>query len=104
MRHRRFTDRRAGSDLSAQFVHGCKKLLQEFRSLTEDPKNLDLMRTLQIYLENNLNYSITAQKQFLHINTVRNRIDRMQSLVDIDWENAVDRLRIEILLRFLELE
>lgn len=62
------------------------------------------MRTLQIYLENNLNYSITAQKQFLHINTVRNRIDRIQSLVDIDWENAVDRLRIEILLRFLELE
>lgn len=81
-----------------------QKLLQEFRSLTEDPKNLDLMRTLQIYLENNLNYSITAQKQFLHINTVRNRIDRIQSLVDIDWENAVDRLRIEILLRFLELE
>lgn len=78
-------------------------LLTEYRSLMEDPKNIELLRTLKLYLENNLNFSLTAQKQFLHINTVRNRIERLRTLLHTDWEEPVERLKTEILLQFLDL-
>lgn len=78
-------------------------MLEDFRELMQDTKNTELLRTLKIYLENNMSFSTTAQQQYLHINTVRNRIDRINTLIPIDWDDPVSRLRVEILLRFLDL-
>jgi len=54
---------------------------------------------LKIYLECNMNYSITAKKLFLHINTVRKKIDEINNLIDIDLENPTNRLKLEIMLK-----
>lgn len=40
-----------------------------------------------------MNYSVTAEKMYVHINTIRKRIDKVNDLVKIDWEDHVDRLR-----------
>ena len=78
-------------------------LLKEYRSLLEDEKNVVLLRTLKIYLENNMNYSITAEKMYVHINTIRKRIEKVNELLSIDWEQYMSRLKAEIMLQFLDL-
>lgn len=77
--------------------------LRTFRELMKDEKNLEILRTLKVYLENNMNFSLTAEKMYVHINTVRKRIERANDLLDIDWNNHVSRLNTELLLQFLEL-
>jgi purine catabolism regulator len=81
-----------------------KEMLRKYREMMEEEKNIELLKTLKIYLENNMNYSVTAEKMYVHINTIRKRIDKVNDLVKIDWEDHVDRLKMEILLQFLGLE
>ncbi|MGF7012039.1 purine catabolism regulator [Lachnospiraceae bacterium PF1-22] len=76
-------------------------LLTEYRELMQDEKNAELLHTLKIYLENNMNYSITAEKMYAHINTIRKRIDKVNSLLEIDWTNHMSKLKMEVLLQFL---
>lgn len=78
-------------------------MLREYRQLLRDEKNAELLRTLKVYLENNMNYSVTAEKLYAHINTIRKRIDKVDSLLHIDWSQHMSRLKAEILLQFLEL-
>lgn len=77
-----------------------KEMLRKYREMMEEEKNIELLKTLKIYLENNMNYSVTAEKMYVHINTIRKRIDKVNDLVKIDWEDHVDRLKMEILLQF----
>ena len=81
-----------------------KEMLRKYREMMEEEKNIELLKTLKIYLENNMNYSVTAEKMYVHINTIRKRIDKVNDLMKIDWEDHVDRLKMEILLQFLGLE
>ena len=78
-------------------------MLREYRELMKDERNAELLRTLKIYLENNMNYSLTAEKMYVHINTIRKRIEKIDHLLDIQWDQYIDRLRVELLLQFLEL-
>ena len=86
-------------------IEGFEKQSDEdfLREMMEEEKNIELLKTLKIYLENNMNYSVTAEKMYVHINTIRKRIDKVNDLVKIDWEDHVDRLKMEILLQFLGL-
>lgn len=81
-----------------------EKMLSSYRAILEDERNVEILKTLKIYLENNMNYSLTADKMFVHINTIRKRIERATQLVDIEWENYVARLRLTILLQYLSLD
>ena len=78
-------------------------MLSQYRDLMKEEKNVELLRTLKIYLENNMNFSVTAEKMYVHINTIRKRIDKLNTLIDIDWNSYMSRLKTEILLQFLEL-
>lgn len=78
-------------------------LLQEYQNLLDDEKNIELLRTLKVYLENNMNYSITAEKMYVHVNTIRKRIDKVNQVLHIDWEQYMSRLKAEIMLQFLDL-
>lgn len=62
-----------------------------------------LIFTLKSFLECNLNYSLTAKKLFIHNNTVRYRMNKINGLINIDWEDSTERMKIEIVLKFLEL-
>lgn len=78
-------------------------MLSMYRSVMTDDKGTELLKTLKMYLENNMNYSVTAEKMFVHINTIRNRIDKIDRLLGADWNSHIDRMKAEILLQFLQL-
>lgn len=79
-------------------------LLIQYKELMKEEKNIELFKTLKVYLENNMNYSTTAEKMYVHINTIRKRIEKMNDLIEIHWEDSISRLKTEILLQFLKLE
>ncbi len=79
-------------------------MLSTYRELLKDDRNIELLKTLKVYLENNMNYSATAEKLYVHINTIRKRIDKVNELLKIDWSDNIARMNAELLLRFLNLE
>lgn len=80
-----------------------ENMLKKYRDLMKYEKNIEVLRTLKVYLENNMNYSVTAEKLYAHINTVRKRIDKANDLLNIDWDQRINRLNVELLLQFLDL-
>ena len=77
-----------------------EKLLNNLKELIEVNKGEDLLETLKVYLENNLNYSTTASKLFIHINTVRKRIERVEEALGLNLDNYITRLKLVILLQY----
>lgn len=61
-----------------------------------------MIRTLKIYLESGMNYSLTAEKMYVHINTVRKRIDRAEQIFYIDWDDYMARMKMELMLHLLK--
>jgi purine catabolism regulator len=49
-----------------------------------------------------MNYSLTAKKLFLHINTVRKRLEEINNLINIDLDNPINRLKVEIILKLVK--
>lgn len=74
-------------------------ILKDINTLIDDEKNKELIYTLKIYLECKMNFSLTAKQLYLHINTVRKRIEEIVQLLNIDLEDSMNRLKLEILLR-----
>jgi purine catabolism regulator len=83
--------------------HELEMMLARYRELLKEEKNVELLRTLKVYLENNMNYSVTAEKLYVHINTIRKRMDKIHELLPADWEDPVGRMKVALLLQFLEL-
>lgn len=79
-----------------------KVLLEDFRTLMNAEKNRELLHTLKIYLENNMNYSLTAEKLYVNINTIRRRIEKVNELVSVDWNNYYTRTKIGLMLQFMQ--
>ena len=80
-------------------------MLARFRPLMSDDRGSELLHTLKVYLENNMNYSLTSELLFVHINTIRKRIDRIMedtAFEGVDWNNTVERVKLILLLQFLE--
>ena len=61
----------------------------------------ELIETLGVFLECESNYNEASKKLFLHTNTVRYRIAKIQEACDIDLGDPMERLKTEITLKFL---
>lgn len=48
----------------------------------------DFVYTLQVYLEENCNIGITSESMYLHRNTVKYRIERIQEILNVDLANV----------------
>jgi PucR family transcriptional regulator, purine catabolism regulatory protein len=81
-----------------------QKMLSAYQAIQDGDRDKILVKTLKVYLENNMNYSITAEKMYVHINTIRKRIDKINKMLDIDWNNPVERMKNIILLQFIKEE
>ena len=79
-----------------------KKLLEDFHTLLQAEKNRELLHTLKVYLESNMNYSVTAEKLYVNINTIRRRIEKVNELVNVDWSNYYTRTKIGLMLQFMQ--
>lgn len=70
--------------------------------LLKESNSEELLTTLKIFLESESNYNTAAQKLFLHSNTIRYRIGKIQEICNIDLEDPIERLKAEISLKFIE--
>lgn len=77
-------------------------MLKDLNELFIKDEHKELLKTLRTYLGCQMNYSLTAKQLFVHINTVRKRIDEIKELINVDLEDPIDRLKLEILLKLLK--
>ena len=49
------------------------------------------------------NTDCTAERLYVHINTVRKRIDRAEQMFRIDWEDYMARMKLELMLHLLHI-
>jgi len=73
-------------------------MLKDLKLLLENEEHKELVKTLKVYLECKMNFSLTAKELFVHINTVRKRIEEITNLINLDLDNPMNRLKVEILL------
>lgn len=59
----------------------------------------DMLITLQVFLEEDRNLKSTADKLFIHINTLRNRLKKIESILNINLEKSVDLLNLLVALK-----
>jgi DNA-binding PucR family transcriptional regulator len=56
----------------------------------------ELYPTLSVYLENNGNITVTAEKLFIHPNTLRYRINKIEKLLKTDLSNFESIVELSI--------
>ncbi len=71
--------------------------------LKKQNNSKDLIATLSYFIENNYNYKKTAQKLYVHPNTVRYRIALIEKICRVNLKYAYDRLNMEVALKILPL-
>lgn len=79
-----------------------KDMTEEILPLLRQEDSDDLLSTLKVYLECKSNYSLAAKRLYIHSNTVRYRIEKIQQLCNIDLDHPIERLKIELTLRFVK--
>lgn len=94
---------------------GIYKLFLDTNSLGELPKFISpkiydfrtnyflLFETLSTFLDTNQNYNLAAEKLFLHPKTVRYRIDKIKTILGIDFNNPEDILQVQVAARLFKL-
>lgn len=65
----------------------------------DDQRGTDLVETLRVYLSNDRHLPATAAALHVHYNTVRNRIARIEELLDVDVRDVEHRYRLDTALR-----
>lgn len=79
-----------------------KVMLKGLERILVRDTNKELINTLKTYLDCQMNYSLTAKHLFVHINTVRKRIEMINELIDVNLEDPVERLKLEVLLKLVK--
>jgi purine catabolism regulator len=67
-------------------------------AFSDQPERQELLNTLNVFLNNESSIAETAKVMFLHRNTVQNRINRCESLLNISVKDPIDTLKIRIAL------
>ena len=73
-------------------------MYSDLKDLFEYDENKELIETLKVYLESNMNSSQTANKLHIHNNTVRKRLDQINDKISIDLDEPLNRLKLGMLL------
>jgi DNA-binding PucR family transcriptional regulator len=66
-------------------------------------KGTDLLDTLETYLECAGNLTKTSNRLFVHRNTLIQRLERLQSLCDIDLQERSNWLALQVALKVYKL-
>ncbi|MGM0837755.1 MAG: PucR family transcriptional regulator [Bacillota bacterium] len=75
---------------------------QQFGPVLEEDQ--ELLQSIKVYIENNLNVSLTAKKLFMHRNSLQYRIDKFSERTGIDIKNFQGALAAYLALIILETE
>lgn len=78
------------------------QIKQLFGPVFEDEQ--ELLLSIKVYIENNLNVSLTAKKLFMHRNSLQYRIDKFSERTGIDIRNFQGALAAYLAIIILETE
>ena len=67
-------------------------------SNNDNNKENNLLQILEMYLNENCNITIAAEKLFLHRNTLKYKIKKIEELLNCDLHNFEDCMKIKIAL------
>lgn len=70
--------------------------------LLEDKKN-DLLKTLEVYLQENGNVSKSAEILFIHRRTMTYRLKKIEQLLNIDLNNSENRFILIFCLKIMKI-
>ncbi len=65
--------------------------------------NADLLKTLRVYFRSNGNAAESAERLFLHRNSLLYRLQRIEQLLGINLKDPYDRLAVNLAVEFAEL-
>lgn len=60
----------------------------------------DLLRTLELYIENNGQVNETAKQLYIHRNTAAYRLDKIGELLQVDFKSFSDLLKLKLVMLF----
>ena len=81
-----------------QLADFCREYLDEL--IAFDEKNeLSLLTTLHMYLKENGDFNVTAKKLFIHPNTLRYRIKKIEEILDLDLEKYENIINLLVALK-----
>lgn len=81
-------------------LHFCDPGILQIQSL--DKKNdTELLNTLQVYLESGRNKVQTAQKLYLHLNTVKYRLNQIGEVINLQYSSLEEELRLYLSILIL---
>ena len=78
--------------------------LPELVKLAEQSKrdNNDLLETLRVYLRCGRSKSQTAREMYVHLNTVKYRLQQIQNIMGLDFDNDDNALRLMLSFKMME--
>ncbi|MGX6980236.1 PucR family transcriptional regulator [Vagococcus elongatus] len=61
-----------------------------------------LMTTLRMYLNNNFSQSKTSELLYIHVNTLRSRLSKIESLLNVKLKSSNDLLNVQLAIKLYE--
>lgn len=80
-------------DLKALYENTLKSL-----AYPKTKEDIELVKTVETYLDCQCEISETARKLFIHRNTVKYRIEKMEEILDLTFRDPADSLRVRVAL------
>ena len=80
-------------DLKALYENTLKSL-----AYPKTKEDQELVKTIQVYLDSQCEFSETSRKLFIHRNTVKYRIEKAEEVLNCSLRDSADSLRIRVAL------
>ncbi|GGF99863.1 purine catabolism regulatory protein [Paenibacillus abyssi] len=80
----------------------CNKILGKLLAKDSDSA-LEMLRTLEIYIESDGQVNEAAKRLFVHRNTAAYRIEKLSEMLEVDFKKINDLLRLKLALLFRQL-
>lgn len=66
--------------------------------------NTDLLNTLDVILSCNFNLKEAAKKMFIHYNTIRYRVNKIEEIAKVNMNSTVDRLNLQLASQIMRIQ
>jgi hypothetical protein len=76
----------------------CERLLGPLEE-HDRTRDGDLVLSLRVYLDHNCSMRRSARELFVHVNTLRHRLDQIRRLIGLDLDDPDVRIRLQLALR-----
>lgn len=78
------------------------KILKPLKEYEGSSKN-DLLKTLKIYLQSNCSWTSSKEELHIHGNTLSYRLNRIKEILNIDFDDYNDRLKLQLAFEIEEI-